>query len=457
MSVGAHTLIFVLLGAVLLFAAGRHAIRRWNRRLIEEANRQLRLPVPAFQTENRADVIDRLLADEELDRRIDEQAAATGQSADALRRRCRRYADEIVPAFNAVFYFRIGRWLARTLLLSLYKVDVRVIDQAAIDAIEPGSSVVLIMNHRSNMDVFLIAYLAARRSTLINTAGEWARAWPLYHFVHLAGDCVTDRDTQDVLYKQVFKSFVQMAVRGRCNMAIFPEGELPRDGSLHVPKFGLLSYIVSADPALAENLYLIPVGINYDRIPEERQLLADPDAVYRRQGSLRKLGSIVRAAFAFAGRFVLPGRANFGTACASFGRPVALSDWQIGQGVDVADKQCRREWVSDLGNDLFGRAARLMPVLPSHVLGVLLVKRSVWPLEAISEEGVRVMNEIRERGGVVCSADSDERRALAEAAERFARRKLVSIDDGGELTANPEQMPVLRYLANSVQHLLVSP
>lgn len=457
MNVGAYTLIFVLLGAALLVAAGRHAIRQWNRRLIEEANRQLRLPVPAFQTENRGDIIDRLLADEELDRRIDEQAAATGRSADALRRRCRRYADEIVPAFNAVFYFRIGRWLARTLLLSLYRVDVRVIDQAAIDAIESGSSVVLIMNHRSNMDVFLMAYLASRRSTLINTAGEWARAWPLYHFVHLAGDCVTDRDTQDVLYKHLFKSFVQMAVRGRCNMAIFPEGELPRDGSLRAPKFGLLSYIVSADAALAENLYLIPVGINYDRIPEERQLLADPDAVYRRQASLRKLGSIIRAAVAFAGYVVLPGRARFGNACASFGRPVALSDWQSGRGIDVGDQRHRREWVSDLGNDLFGRAASLMPVLPAHVLGVLLVKRSVWPLEAISEEGMRLMNEIRERGGVVCLQIADERRALAEAAESLARRKLVSIDDDGQLTANPERMLVLRYLANSVRHLLVSP
>ena len=35
------------------------------------------------------------------------------------------------------------------------------------------------MNHRSNMDYILAAYLAADQAALSYAVGEWARIWPL--------------------------------------------------------------------------------------------------------------------------------------------------------------------------------------------------------------------------------------------------------------------------------------
>ncbi|MBT8080471.1 MAG: 1-acyl-sn-glycerol-3-phosphate acyltransferase [Gammaproteobacteria bacterium] len=414
------------------------------------------MPVPEFQYTRRREIIYRLLDDKLLQQRINQQACATGQSTRTLRRRCRRYAREIVPAFSALFYFRIGNWLARTLLLSLYRVHARTLDIDGLDAIKPGSSVVLMINHRSSIDPLLVTYLASRRSTLLTAAGEWARMWPLYHFVHLAGNPIADRDAQDVLYKHIFKAFIQMAAREGTNMAIFPEGQLPRDGKMQAPKLGLFNYAVTADPRQAGKLYLIPVAINYDRVPEEDQLLANPDATYRRQGAARRFASAISATLVFLTRFLLPRQAQLGNACASFGQPFSLSEWQSRKDTDAAKSDDPRAWVSALGNEMFQQVARIIPVMPSHTLAALLLSesQSTWSVQTISRKGMQLMHAVRDRGGVTCFPDAECDHAFTNAVDEFLRRDLLSIDADGLVTPNPDKVPTLRFMANSVSHLL---
>lgn len=458
MNVDLNIMLAALIGAVVLLILGRQLIHWWNRKLIDEANLMLRLPVPEIQYTNRRRIIDRLLDDEGLQQRIAEQVLETGLSEEALRRRCRHYAREIVPAFSAIFYFRLGHWLARLMLLRLFRLHVRIEDDEAIDAPEPGSSVVLIMNHRSSIDILLVAYLASRRSTLINTAGEWARMWPLNLIVHWAGDCITDRDTTDVLYKYLYKAFIQMAVRERANMAICPEGELSRDGKMRQAKFGLLSYCVTADPGRDEGLYLIPVGINYDRIPEESQLVADSGTAYRQQNKLRTWGAIIAATAEYVLRILVPKSAQLGNACVSFGRPVELAEWQARQRVEVTAGN-NREWISALGTDLIDAVSRNIPVLPSHLLATLLADdpNRAWSVAEIQEEGIRLSARICDGGGVMCVPNADEKQAFSEAIETFTRRRLVLADASGRMSANPQKTALLKYHANSVAHLLVYP
>lgn len=449
------TIAFFLIAVAVTGVAVWLLMRRWERSLVAGAARKLQLPISAFQLQRRRKVIDRVLSDESLQQRISEQAEATGRRVHDVHGQCRRYAEEIVPAFKAVFYFRIGYWLARSLLLSLYRVHARFVDAAALDAIEPGASVVLISNHRSNVDVLLLNFLASHRSTLMHTAGEWARMWPLYHFVRLAGNCVTDRDAQDVLYRAVFKTYIQMAVREHINIGVFPEGELPRDGRMCEPQFGLFSYAVTACPPPADRLYLLPVAINYDRVPEERQLVAQPDAVYRHRSKLKMLVAVIRAVLVFAGRVLSSRRAQFGNACASFGRPVLLSDWQAAEGVGAGTHEERREWVSKLGRQTVQQVAALVPVLPVHALAVTLVSApdNTWSREAIEREGIRLMNALRDGGAIVCLPGEDASLAIAAAVDDLERRKTLSIDAAGRISARPGGMPLLQYMANSVSHL----
>ena len=53
----------------------------------------------------------------------------------------------------------------------LYRVRVGFSDEEGISAIDPKSAVVFVMNHRSNMDYILVAYLAATRTALSYAVG----------------------------------------------------------------------------------------------------------------------------------------------------------------------------------------------------------------------------------------------------------------------------------------------
>ena len=98
-----------------------------------------------------------------------------------------RYAREIVPTFNAYIYFRIGYSLARTVAQFFYRVRLGFADEKTLAGVAPGTTVVFVMNHRSNMDYVLVAFLAAERTALSYAVGEWARIWPLQQLIRSMG------------------------------------------------------------------------------------------------------------------------------------------------------------------------------------------------------------------------------------------------------------------------------
>ena len=165
-----------------------------RRRLVEEANKRLRLPIPDFALTDRKKIIDRLMQEPEILSYIEETAIAENTSTDALLKKARMYAAEIGPKFSPFFYFRFAYFLARGWLRLHFRVQALAADEPGFDAIKPDSTVIFVSNHRSNFDPLLITYMASRRSTVALSAGEWARLWPLHHFVRAAGGFVVDRD-----------------------------------------------------------------------------------------------------------------------------------------------------------------------------------------------------------------------------------------------------------------------
>ena len=82
------------------------------------------------------------------------------------------------------------------------------------------------------------------------------------------------RRSRDGLYRSVLRRYVQLSTEGGVTQAIFPEGGLSRDGRLAPPKLGLLSYILDGfDPNGSRDVLFVPVGLNYDRVLEDRILL----------------------------------------------------------------------------------------------------------------------------------------------------------------------------------------
>ncbi len=156
----------------LLMPSVRWFVRRSTNRIIDELNVRLQIGIQPFQRTKRQVLIDRLMYDPKVQAAAEAYARAHEVPHAVVMATVRRYAQEIVPAFNAYVYFRLGYWLSRKAAQLLYRVRLGYADHAGLSAIAPNATIVFVMNHRSNMDYILVAYLAADQTALSYAVGE---------------------------------------------------------------------------------------------------------------------------------------------------------------------------------------------------------------------------------------------------------------------------------------------
>jgi glycerol-3-phosphate O-acyltransferase len=279
---------------VLLLVPGmRWFFRRRIKLVLHQIGGRLRIELPSFKLTRRQVLIDRLFHDHKVQAAAAAHAVVSNETLGDVWKRIDRYAREIVPSFNAYIYYRVGYALARAVARALYRVRIGFVDEAALARIDPRSTIVFVINHRSNMDYVLVAFLAAEHATLSFAVGEWARIWPLQQLIRAMGAYFVRRNSGDPLYRTVLARYVQMASEAGVTQAVFPEGGLTMDGRLRAPKFGLLDYMLKTfderEAGDRRDLVFIPVGLNYDRVLEDRSQLLKlhPDAP--RPGRLRGL------------------------------------------------------------------------------------------------------------------------------------------------------------------------
>jgi glycerol-3-phosphate O-acyltransferase len=458
--------LFVLLCGLALFAGlewfllpgVRWYVRRKVRRVIDEIGTRLKIELPEFKLTRRRALIDRLTSDPRVVAAALRHVQEGGVPRAVAMQRVQRYASEIVPAFNAYVYFRVGYWLAKTFAQMVYRVRLGYTDSAALAAINPGSTVVFVMNHRSNMDYILVSFLAAERVALSYAVGEWARIWPLQGLIRAMGAYFVRRNSGDPLYRMVLQRYVQMATEGGVPQAMYPEGGLTTDGRLREPKLGLLDYMLkNFDPAGERDLVFIPVGINYDRVLEDRSLLrkADPSALPR--GLARTLaitaGYVSRQAlFAILGR-----RFRHGYACVNFGRPVSMRAYVQAHAIDFRglDDAARRGAVGAVGQALMTEIGQIVPVLPVPLVASVFLRE---PRRALSELELKaavqdLMLRVEAAGAHVYVPRTDRDYALTVGLRMLTLRRLV-VERDGLFQAEAGELALLRYYANSIVHLL---
>src|SRR5215470_8263018 len=286
----------------LLIPSGRWLLRRRLNRLIDSVNRRLDVEIKPFQLTKRQVLIDRLVYDPQVVAAANDHARANNLPREVAMAEVQRYAREIVPTFNAYIYFRVGYAL--------------------------GTTVVFVMNHRSNMDYVLVAFLAAERTALSYAVGEWARIWPLQQLIRAMGAYFVRRNSNNPLYRRVLERYVHMATEAGVAQAMYPEGGLSRDGRLREPKLGLLDYMLkSFDPKGSHDIVFVPVALNYDRVLEDRTLLCSLDKELPRVGALSAAGTTLAFWLGQLG-LMLRGRwYRFGYACVNFGGLISAREW----------------------------------------------------------------------------------------------------------------------------------
>jgi glycerol-3-phosphate O-acyltransferase len=433
-------------------------LRRRANRAIDELNERLSLKIPPFKLARRRQLIEQLLFDPEVLNAVDDEARARGEPKSVAYARARRYAKEIVPTFSAYAYFRVGAALAKRLSTALYRVRIGALEEAALAQVPKDASVVFVINHRSNMDYVLVTYLVSERSALSYAVGEWARVWALQSLIRAMGGYFVRRDASNPLYRKVLARYVHMATASGVAQALFPEGGLTRDGALRPPKLGILSYMVSGfDPQGPRDVVFVPVGLNYDRVLEDRiqTAVADtPEGVRPRFA----FNPLVLARFLLRSlRLRLSGRwYRYGYACVGFGRPLSLRQHLAERGVDLralATEPRHRE-VALLGQRLMGEVGRVVPVLPVSLVATAVLACGEQGLSSLELKGAvhDLMQRLRDAGAHVHIPRQDQEYAVDVGLRMLLLRRLVAME-GGVYRANPDERALLAYYANAIAHL----
>jgi glycerol-3-phosphate O-acyltransferase len=420
-----------------LLPSVRWFFRRRLERAVKKLNMRLTRPIEPFKLARRYDMIQRLIYDPEVTRAIVSHAERNNVPENVAFEKARRYAREIVPSFSALAYFGFAISIARWLCNTFYDVRTGPENDERLAKLSPDATVIFIMNHRSNMDYVLVTYLAARASALSYAVGEWARVWPLTRLIKSMGAYFIRRKSRGALYRRVLARYVQMATEGGVTQAVFPEGGLSLNGRLMPPKMGLLSYILDGfDRNYGRDVMFVPVAINYDRVLEDRVLIAASD-----RGD-RKFGGKVSVVFKFIihrtwQRFCGK-KFQFGTAAVTFGEPVSLRDYEATPNAE------------DLATDLMARIEDVMPVVVVPLLARALLVGNV----ACGNANLKTVLEAEMSASSAKSfvVPADELIYVANhALAQLEEREIVELRDGA-WSVLPNKRKALAFYASSIAH-----
>jgi glycerol-3-phosphate O-acyltransferase len=442
----------------VLMPALRWMVMHPANQVIDEVGKRLRIGIRPFQRTRRQALIHRLLTDPKVQQTAEQYARQNNVPLLTVMQIVERYARETVPAFNAYLYFRIGYWLGKRVAQMLYRVRLGYVDAENLQRVEPDATVVFVMNHRSNMDYVLAGYLAADQTALSYAVGEWARIWPLSALIRWMGAYFVRRNSKDELYRRVLERYIVMATEAGVPQAVFPEGGLTRDGRLREPRLGAIDYMMRGFRLDGErDLVFVPLGINYDRVLEDRTLLRalDPDAT--RRGKLGALWTTLKFAVHNLWLAMRSEWHRFGYACVNFGSPVSMRAYCRERNVDFhqLSSDARRQGIALLGNHLMDAVGKIVPVLPVPLIATVFVRegeKAISELE-LKAKVERLVEQLQARGAHVYVPRRDFDYAINVGLRMLRLRRLVGERDG-LFYAQSEETAILRYYANSIAHLL---
>ncbi len=439
----------------VLFPGVRWYLRRRLNRTVDKLNNSLQIKIKPLQRSKRQLLIDQLMFDQEIIAMIEAKAQQDNIPRDVLQQKVKSYAREIVPSFNAYIYYQVFYWLAKKVSRFIYRVRVAATEPGKLQEIDPDTTVVFVMNHRSNMDYVLISYLAAERVTLSYAVGEWARIFPLEVLIRAMGAFFVRRGSQNPLYRKVLERYVYMATQSGVCQAVFLEGGLSRDGMLGEPKLGFLDYILRRyDWQTDRNVVFVPVGINYDRVLEDHNLLAwDKKEARLSSGQhLINLWRFLRTNL-FAGSRQRWKR--YGYASVNFGVPVSMVDYCQAHNLDFnhLSKEQRIPKVMELAENLMQSLRYVMPIIPVPVISAVLLRagdQALTSLQIVSDCDA-LIDEMIEKGAAMKTGEKPRHRTLSNSLDLLTGRGfLIEQDDRYQI--NPQCLPLIQYYANSIKH-----
>jgi glycerol-3-phosphate O-acyltransferase len=435
---------------------------------------------------------ERLAWDPEVEAALVAAARRTNEPIPLLRERVDAYVEEIAPYFSLSTYYQFGQAIAKAFVTFCFEM---VVDHAGFErqarAVPEGAVRVYVINHRSNFDPLVLAYGLMRQIALSYAVGEWALVWPLSSLFRAFGSYFVRRGETDPLYHAVLERFVQLQAGHGAVTGFFVEGGLTRDGALRRPRTGLLQYLIQLRREFPDReIVFLPVGLNYDRVLEDRYLVRERDGRPPRPTVFVRGWNLLAIVFwlppligANLLKVATRSHRKFGYAAISFGRPLRLTDWPGGSALHALDAAAQPAALRELAEEiLYRRVGEAVPATPVSILCTAFLRRGPTDEGAMAVRIGEIIAELRRAGAPVALGDafasikrrsSDEAeddRQVAEldehvldseradlvltlATSQLVRRRVLR-RRGKLLEVGGGQLPIVEYYANSIRHHL---
>ncbi|MBI4614831.1 MAG: 1-acyl-sn-glycerol-3-phosphate acyltransferase [Planctomycetes bacterium] len=313
---------------------------------------------------------------------------------------------------------------------------------------------VLVSSHKSHLDYLLISYIFYNHDITPPhiAAGVNLSFWPLGTIFRKGGAFFIRRTFGGSrLYPEVFKKYLRYMIREGYSIEFFIEGGRSRTGRLREPKYGLLGMIAESflDGA-ADDLFLVPIAINYDRVPEDRSHAAELSGAPKNPESLAGLLSLSRTLTERYGRVYL-----------RVGEIVSLADYasrRLPPGTDRSSPAWR-PFLEELGLSISDRINRVTMVTPTSLVSAALLGSRDLPAgrRVLLARQERLLSALRWLGAPTAALLRAPDRAFEEATRLLARFGLVRSERRGEeilYAPAAEDRLALAYYKNTIVHHL---
>ena len=433
----------------------RNRMRAWARRTLLDFQSR----IARYKLVSRRAIRDELILDPVVVAAMRAHMKQHGLTEEQVRASVEEYIDEILPFFNVLSYYKLGYNISKLLLNVLFHVTVDYQDEAALSHIPRKDVVVYLMNHRSNADYVVVAYVLAHGVAVSYAVGEWARVWPLETIFKSFGSYFVRRRYPQPLYHAVLERYIQLITRNRVTQGIFLEGGLSRDGRFRPAKIGLLDYIAGTlrEPGFGRDIWFVPVAINYDRTLEDRALIRECLHEELRAGRLAQLLTVTQYVTFNVVRFLTGSLKRYGRAAVNFGPPVSLTSWLADQdpGLLALPREARLPHIQRFADLMLERIKAVVPVTPVALASAALLS---FDAESVALEGVLARmadyrDHLLEANAKVIRADRAIEETWARAMLMFRMRRTVFVAAGRVIVISRTR-PLLEYYANAIRHLL---
>jgi glycerol-3-phosphate O-acyltransferase len=405
------TYVFIAIGAILAYELLRFIIKDTILKRLYHSMRkyvtEYDIKLDKYKFMNKFIVKQELMNDDDIHNAILQHAREKGINIQDVDELVEEYIEEIVPFFNLLSYYKIGYWISNFFLNLLYEVVIDRENAEKLSKIPKDSAVVFVMNHRSNVDYVLVAFMLARNISISYAVGEWARVWPLEYIFKSFGAYFLRRQYREKLYHLVLEKYIQMISRQGITQGIFIEGGLSRDGKFRDSKIGLLDYIVKIkeSPEFNSEIVFVPVGINYDWVLEDSVLIKEWKDLKEKTGFAENVSSLFRillkapvvVLFNFL-RYLTGRLKQHGYASVSFGDPVPVSEFlKRHRDFFRLNRADRLHLVKELADELLEKIGDVVPVTPVCLVSkaILMLNRESFNRDELITTIIRINQDLR--------------------------------------------------------------